>query len=204
VARESSKDAAVAIDEPSRMNPEPYQHAVFVVALIVCGSAAWFDWRRGEIPNWLTYGALVTAPVLHVARWVAVKEPMEAALQEGAFSIGGAVLAALVPALMYKQGAIGGGDVKLLAALGALLQPMLGVEAELYGFFAAALVAPARLAYEGKLIATLKNAGTILMNMFMPKAKQRSVAEAAMSWFRLGPALFFGVALTVYLHWNGR
>jgi len=183
---------------------EPHQHIVFIVALAVCGIAAWFDWRRGEIPNWLTYGALVLAPILHVARWLAASLPLDVALPEGGFSIGGAVLTALVPLLMYRQGAIGGGDVKLLAALGALLQPMLGVEAEMYGFFAAALVAPARLAYEGKLIATLKNAGTILMNMFLPKAKQRAVAEAAMSWFRLGPALFFGVALTVYLHWNPR
>ncbi|MBS2014637.1 MAG: prepilin peptidase [Deltaproteobacteria bacterium] len=186
------------------MNPEPHQHAVFLVALAVVGIAAWFDWRRGEIPNWLTYGAILVAPILHVARFLSVSYPMDVALTEGGFSIGGAVLTALVPALMYRQGAIGGGDVKLLLALGALLQPMLGVEAEMYGFFAAALVAPARLAYEGKLIATLKNAGTILMNLFLPKAKQRTVAEAAMSWFRLGPALFFGVALTVYLHWHAR
>jgi hypothetical protein len=40
----------------------------------------------------------------------------------------------------------------------------------MYGFFAAALIAPARLAYEGKLIATVKNASTILVNMFMPKS----------------------------------
>ena len=183
---------------------DPHQHAVFVVAVAVAAIAGWLDWRRGEIPNWLTYGALVLAPVLHVIRMLAAKETMEVALTEGGFSIGGAVLCALVPALLYRQGAIGGGDLKLLAALGALLQPMLGVEAEMYGFFAAALVAPARLAYEGKLIATLKNAGRILANLFRPKAKQRPVDESALSWFRLGPALFFGVVFTAYLHWNPR
>lgn len=183
---------------------EPHHHVVFVVALAVAALAGWLDWRRGEIPNWLTYGALVLAPVLHVGRWLAAKEPMDAALLEGGFSIGGALVCALVPALLYRQGAIGGGDLKLLAALGALLQPMLGVEAEMYGFFAAALVAPARLAYEGKLIATLKNATTILLNMFLPKAKQRPVEESALSWFRLGPALFFGIAFTAFLHWNAR
>jgi len=183
---------------------EPHQHVVFVVAIAVAAVAGWLDWRRGEIPNWLTYGALGLAPILHAARYLAAKEPMEAALAEGGFSIGGAVLCALVPLLLYRQGAIGGGDLKLLAAIGALLQPMLGVEAEMYGFFAAALVAPARLAYEGKLIATLKNAATILANLFLPKAKQRPVEESALSWFRLGPALFFGVALTAYLHWVPR
>lgn len=180
---------------------DPHLHVVFVVAIVVSAIAGWTDWRRGEIPNWLTYSALVGAPILHASRFLAAKEPTDIALTEAGISIGGAVLCAIVPGLMYRQGAIGGGDLKLLAALGALLQPMIGVEAEMYGFFGAALVAPARLAYEGRLIATLKNAGTILANMFRPKAKQRNVDEVALSWFRLGPALFFGVLLATYLHW---
>ncbi|MBX3189243.1 MAG: prepilin peptidase [Labilithrix sp.] len=179
----------------------PHQHVVFVVAIAVAAIAAWSDWRRGEIPNWLTYGALALGPILHVSRTLAAHHPMETALTEGGFSLGGAVVCAVVPAMLYRQGAIGGGDLKLLAAIGALLQTMLGVEAEMYGFFAAALIAPAILAYQGKLISTLKNALTILANLFLPKAKQRRVEETALSWFRLGPALFFGVLLTAYLHW---
>jgi hypothetical protein len=50
-------------------------------------------------------------------------------------------------------------------------------------------------------MSTLKNAAAIFANLFMPKAKQRAVEESTMSWFRLGPALFFGVAFTAYLHW---
>ncbi len=180
---------------------EPHQHVVFVVALAVTFVAGVIDWRRGEIPNWLTYGALLLGPVLHIGRFIAAHSPMEVATPQGGYAIGGAVVTALVPALMYRQGAIGGGDVKLCAVLGALLQTMLGVEAEMYGFFAATLVAPAKLAYEGKLISTLKNSALILGNAFLPKAKRRSVDESALSWFRLGPALFFGVALTAYLHW---
>ncbi|HSO41050.1 MAG TPA: A24 family peptidase [Labilithrix sp.] len=181
--------------------PLPHQHVVLIVAIAVAAIAALSDWRRGEIPNWLTYGALALGPILHAGRMLVAHETMEAALTEGGFSIVGALVAALVPALLYRQGAIGGGDLKLLACLGAILQTMLGVEAEMYGFFAAALIAPARLAYDGKLIATLKNAFTILANLFLPKTKQRHVEETALSWFRLGPPLFFGVALTAYLHW---
>jgi prepilin peptidase CpaA len=180
---------------------EPHQHVVFVVAIAVTGVAGFLDWRRGEIPNWLTYGALLVAPVLHVARELAAKEPMEAALQEGGYSIAGALLVALVPLLLYRQGALGGGDLKLCAAIGALLQSMHGIEAEMYGFFAATLLAPAKLAYEGKLISTLKNSLAIGANLFVPKQKRRSVDESALSWFRLGPALWFGVTLTAYLHW---
>ena len=181
--------------------PLPHQHVLFFVVIAVAALAAFTDWRRGEIPNWLSYGSLLLGPVLHVGRALVAHRTMDAALTEGGFSIVGALVCAIVPAMLYRQGAIGGGDLKLLAALGALLQTMLGVEAEMYGFFAAALIAPARLAYDGKLISTLKNSLAILVNLFLPKAKQKHVEETALSWFRLGPPLFFGVALTAYLHW---
>jgi len=180
---------------------EPHQHVVFFVAVAIAAIGAWFDWRKGEIPNWLTLPALASAPILHIIRYSIVKETMETALYEGAYSIGGAALCAVVPLLLFRQSAIGGGDVKLLVALGALLQPMVGVEAQMYGFFAGAILAPARLAYEGKLLSTIKNSFAIGSNFFLPKTRQRSVDAAALSWFRLGPAIFVGVVLAAYLHW---
>lgn len=180
---------------------EPHQHVVFVVALLVAAVAAVLDWRKGEIPNWLTLPAIAVAPFLHIGRYTLARETTEAALYEGAYSLGGAALCAVVPLLLFRQGALGGGDVKLLVALGALLEPTLGVEAQMYGFFSGAILAPARLAYEGKLISTLKNAFAILANLFLPKSRQRTIDNTALSWFRLGPAIFLGVALTAYLHW---
>lgn len=183
------------------VEPLPHQHVVLIVAMAVAALAAWFDWRRGEIPNWLSYGALVLGPMLNVGRALYARTPANDALTEGGFSLLGAFMCALVPMMLYRQGAIGGGDLKLLAGIGALLQTTLGVEAEMYAFFGAALFAPAILAYQGKLIATLKNSFAILVNMFLPKAKRKTVEETALSWLRLGPAVFFGVALTAYLHW---
>lgn len=180
---------------------EPHQRVVFLVAIAVAAVGAVLDWRKGEIPNWLTVPAILLAPILHVTRFSLAKETMETSLYEGAFSLGGAALCAVVPLLLFRQNAIGGGDVKLFIALGAILQPMIGVEAQMYGFFAGAILAPARLAYEGKLLATIKNAFSIGANFFLPKVKQRSVDAAALSWFRLGPAIFVGVALALYLHW---
>jgi prepilin peptidase CpaA len=180
---------------------ELHQHVVFIVAATYAAIAAFYDWRTGQIPNWLTFPVLLIAPLLHVAHYAITKHPMNEAFQEGAYSIGGAALCAVVPLILFRQGAIGGGDVKLFAGLGALLQPMLGVEAQMYGFFAGAILAPARLAYEGKLFAALKNSLTIGANLFLPKTKQRSIDSAALSWFRLGPAIFVGVVLAAYLHW---
>ncbi|MFO0736961.1 MAG: A24 family peptidase [Labilithrix sp.] len=180
---------------------EPLQHVVFLVAIAVAAIGATYDWRKGEIPNWLTLPVILAAPIFHIVRYKYAKETMEAATYEGAYSLGGAALSAVVPLLLFRQSAIGGGDVKLFIALGAILQPVLGVEAQMYGFFAGAILAPARLAYDGKLIATLKNSLAILSNLFLPKTKQRTVDAAALSWFRLGPAIFLGVVLTAYLHW---
>lgn len=180
---------------------EPYQRLVFCVAIAVVAIGAVLDWRKGAIPYWLTRSALVAAPFLHVARFAMAKAPLDASLHEGAYSLGGAALCAAGPLLLFRQNAIGGGDVALFAAMGALLQPALGLEAEVYGFFAAALLAPVRLAYEGKLLGAARNAWSIGANLFLPTSRQRSVDSTALSWFRLGPPVFLGVLLTVYLHW---
>lgn len=180
---------------------EPNHHAVLAIAMAVAALAAWIDWRKGEIPNWLTFPAMVAAPLLHVGRYWLARHPLEASLMEGAYSIGGALLCALVPMILYRKGAIGGGDVKLFVAIGALMQPLIGVEAQTYSFFAGAILAPARLAYEGKLFATMKNALLLGANVFLPSAKQRTVDATALSWVRLGPAIALGVALAAYLHW---
>jgi prepilin peptidase CpaA len=71
----------------------------------------------------------------------------------------------------------------------------------MYAFFGGAILAPAWLAYQGKLLVSIKNSLAILANFFLPKTKQRTVDEAALSWFRLGPAILIGVVLTTYLHW---
>jgi len=180
---------------------EANDHLVLVVAVAVAAIGAFLDWRHGEIPNWLTLPVILGAPVLNIVRFVAAKESMDMALYEGAYSVGGAALCAVVPLLLFRQSAIGGGDVKLFIALGALLQPMRGVEAQMYAFFGGAILAPAWLAYQGRLLSSIKNAFSIGANFFLPKTKQRTVDEATLSWFRLGPAILLGVLFTAYLHW---
>jgi prepilin peptidase CpaA len=180
---------------------EPHHHLVLVVAALVALAGATVDWRKGDIPHWLTLPALGFAPLLHVARYLFAKEALDTALYEGAYALGGAALSAIVPLLLYRKGALGGGDVKLLVALGAILQPLLGVESQMYGFFAGALLAPAKLAYDGKLLGAVKNAFTIGANWFLPASRQRALDASALTWFRFGPAIFIGVLLTAYLHW---
>lgn len=74
--------------------------AFAALAIAVC--AAWFDWRARRIPNWLTLTALAIAIAIG-----------------GLDAIAGAILCASIPLVLWSRGVLGGGDVKLLAALGA-------------------------------------------------------------------------------------
>src|SRR4051794_35153493 len=87
--------------------------------------AAWSDAKTGRIPN------LLTLPLLPLGLGLG-------ALEGGLVGFGSAVLGCLlcfaVPygLLRCSRGkAIGGGDVKLFASLGALLGPNAGLEVEL-------------------------------------------------------------------------
>lgn len=178
------------------------EHAGFLIAaLVVTAIAAVFDWRKGEIPNWVTLGSLALGLVGHAATGF-LAGGLKGSGAELLRAFVGAVACSLVPLLLYKLGALGGGDLKLLAGLGALLGPMLGIEAELYGFVAAAIYAPARLAYEGKLLRTLGNTAALAANPVLPKAKRREITPEMMTWLRFGPPLFVGMAVTAVVNWG--
>lgn len=156
---------------------------------------------EGEIPNSLSFGALAIAPIAwFVYGWkvAGVKIGLEAA----GFSILGALTCALVPLFMMRAGAMGGGDLKLYLALGAILRPLVGIEAEFYSFAAAAILAPARLAWEGKLFKTLGNTVTLALNPLLPKDKKREIPVEAMTWMRLAPAIALGTLIATIFHWK--
>ena len=172
--------------------------AAVVVALL----AAVIDWRTGEIPNWLTLGPLLGGVIGHTAYDAAHGASASDAVQSGGAALFGALACAVIPLILDRQDAIGGGDVKLLAGLGAILGWRNGLEAEMYSFFAAGLLAPARLAYEGKLFRTLKNTALLAINPLLPKKKRRPIEPTLLTWFRFGPPIFIGTAVAAYIHWR--
>jgi prepilin peptidase CpaA len=170
-----------------------------VGATLVTAVAAWTDFRAGSIPNWLTLPAIGFGIVGHGALGWYLEGP-RVGLEEAATSLAGLLLCSLAPGIMFWKGGMGGGDLKLFAALGALCQPMIGIEAEMYGFVVAALVAPARLAYQGRLFKVLKNSLALLFNPIRSKDAKREISPEVMTWFRLGPAIFVGMAATLLAH----
>jgi prepilin peptidase CpaA len=173
------------------------QTQIMLLASLVCLVAAISDLRTGRIPNWLTLGTLVLGTAAQVAL-SHLAYPAISVLLFLATSVLGIVFSALVPFLLWKKHALGGGDLKLLMAVGALLGPMLGLQVQLYAFLIALVIAPAQLAYRGKLLGTLKNASAMVVNPFRKKSRRVELPAAALSELRFGPAIFLAaVASTV-------
>lgn len=177
------------------------------LALVVATAAALFDLRTGHIPNALTLpgillgGATQLALVPYHGAFAAQAGGL-AALASALLRLAlGMLVCGLVPYLLFRRGAMGGGDVKLLAALGALLGPVVGLEVELHAFVVMALFAPARLAYEGRLLRVLGNATTLVLNPLRPRARRRVLAPELMASLRFGPAVAVAMLLTALLHW---
>jgi prepilin peptidase CpaA len=175
-------------------------HWFFVAAVAIAAIAAWMDWRTGNIPNWLTLSLLGVGPVAHVFYTLVHTRNRVEASQAGGLSVLAALLCAVIPVGLYRASALGGGDLKLFVGLGALLMPLAGLEAELWSFCAAAVLAPIRLAWDGKLFQTVGNAAYIIVNPFLPKSRQRELDRETVSWFRMGPAILVGTLWTAYLH----
>lgn len=158
----------------------PWPTTAWLLAL--AATAALTDSRTGLIPNWLTLPSLALAPL---AQLFAV----------GPGACGGALLGALacalVPLVLFGLAAIGGGDVKLFAALGALCGARLGLEVQLLGYVLASSWALCALAYRGTLSATLARALSLLLRPL----RRAPAALTELSAVRLGVPIFAAALL---------
>jgi prepilin peptidase CpaA len=161
-----------------------------VIAISVV--AALYDWRTGKIPNWLTLPPLVVALLYY-----AYIQGFEGATT----SLLGLVACGVVPWLLFRQNAMGGCDVKLFAAIGAMAGVKLGVEIELISFIVASLYALGRLAWQGKLTRTLLNSLWLVATLVLPKPRRREIRPELMATVRMGAAILAAALLAIYLEY---
>jgi len=113
-------------------------------------------WRK--IPNWLTYPAVPAAIVLHwiVGGWhAALLSLAGAALGLGIF----------LPFVLLRQ--LGGGDWKLIGALGAFFQPRRLILVVLIALIANGLMALILVISRKRLRKTIRNIGRMLGSLFL-------------------------------------
>jgi prepilin peptidase CpaA len=151
--------------------------------------AAYTDWRTGEIPNWLTLPAIGLAPVVYgiLLGWPGVFA-----------SLSGIVVCGLLPYFLFKQGGMGGGDVKLFAAMGGIGGIYLGFEAQGCAFVAGAVFAVVRIAVQGGLLAFARSCFWIAVNPFLPRRYKRTIEPTEMIEMRLGPSILAGTLIAAF------
>jgi prepilin peptidase CpaA len=131
------------------------RHLATGVLLLTAAGAAWFDVRERRIPNPLTVGAFLAA--------LALRAPLGwGALGSG---LAGAGIAFGLSLLFFLAGGLGGGDVKLLAAFGALLGPDRIWPALLVMALVGGLMAVVVIARKGDVREVAANIRTILVTL---------------------------------------
>ena len=141
---------------------------LLAVVLVVAAVSAW---RTGKVPNYLTLPAILLGLV-----WWAVCGFVDDGLGGAMHGLGASALAfaaALIPfAVLFTVGGLGGGDVKLMAALGALSGSWQCVlSTAVYAFVLGAIFAILVMIRHRLVIQTLRRIfGAVLMVMARAKA----------------------------------
>jgi prepilin peptidase CpaA len=136
------------------MSHLPPAAQVLLMALAI--TAAVYDLRFRRIPNWLVLSGLLLGIGLNTLLF------QIAGLR---FSGLGAGLALLVYVPLYVLRAMGAGDVKLMAAVGAIVGPWNWLGIFLLTALAGGVIAILLLVIKGRLRTALWNAGYILREM---------------------------------------
>lgn len=123
-------------------------------ALLLGGAACVTDWRSRRVPNVLTFGAALAALIF----WTAA-----GGVQGALSSVAGWLVGCLLFLPWFLLRGMGGGDVKLLAALGAWLGPTTVVWVALYGALAGGALAIVVTLYRGYFVTMFRNLWGLLM-----------------------------------------
>lgn len=158
----------------------------------VMGVAAVSDLRFQRIPNKLTYPAAVAGVVMHcLVGFVHANETILSGLKE---SLLGLALGFGVLFLGYMFGGIGGGDVKLAAALGAMVGLDVTGNGLLYMGLLGGAMALSIMIWKGKLIASLRRMGRFFLSAFVPFLEVEMPKVEDSDIFPLGVAISGGFA----------
>lgn len=155
------------------------------LALAATAIAAVTDLRARVIPNWLTLPCAVAG--------VGVGAYTDGA-SGAARTLLGIFLCGLPPLVLFRRGALGGGDVKLFAGLGALLGARAGLEVELASFVLISGFVLWTGAWHGRLWVLLRASLRASLHVVLPSRFARPETSDALSTeLPLGGAIFIAM-----------
>ena len=129
--------------------------AVLIALLVIAGVT---DYRSYRIPNWLTFGGATFALVYKTV--IAVHPGAAFLMASGGLFIGFILLLPL-----YMLHAMGAGDVKLMAMVGAFLGADETLQAVLFAFIAGGIGAVGFALVKGRVGRMLRNARDVLCSL---------------------------------------
>jgi prepilin peptidase CpaA len=179
-------------------------HFFLLAAAMTALVAAFIDLRTGHIPNGLTLGALAVAPIAHFVVTVLRTHSASAATMSLGASLLGAALSAVLPLMMYRSLGLGGGDVKLFAAIGALAHAGVGLHAETYAFVFGMVWALVVVTRSGRLASTFGNVAALVSTPLRRSTESREVRREPMTPIPFGPAILAGTVFAAVMCWRGR
>ncbi|MHC4563776.1 MAG: A24 family peptidase [Planctomycetota bacterium] len=163
---------------------EMWAYGVLAAVLVV---AAAVDVRRGKIPNAITYPAVAVALIGHMllGGWTGDETRLGLAQSLIGLAVGFGPLL-----VVWRLGGIGGGDAKLMAAVGALGGVNFAMSALFYGLAVAALMAIGVMIHKRILRKTM---GRIFRFVYLALVRSRPGSPAAAD----SPVIPFGLALCI-------
>lgn len=175
-----------------------------VITIFAVGLAAFIDARTRRIPNWLTL-TVVAAVIIGGFFFFVLKGDLQSGWQWILFSGKGWLVGIGIFLIPFILGGMGGGDVKLLGAIGALKGVSFVIETALFGALWGGVLALLAIFFK-KQPGILKRFGFGL-KLFAVTGGQagkefmlpdENVNEKEKLYVPYGVAIFFGL-LTVYL-----
>jgi prepilin peptidase CpaA len=160
-----------------------------VVLLAVALTCAVTDLWKGKIYNAVTYPAMALGVVLSV--W-----------QHGVsgifFALGGFAVGFFPAFVLFALGGMGGGDVKLLGAIGAVAGAVAATETLILAFVVGGLFALGKLAWHGQLFSSLWRSLRVIAGALWPGLAPPKLADEQRHMVRFGVAICVALVATLW------
>jgi prepilin peptidase CpaA len=163
------------------------EQAIVLALIGLLATATVTDLRSSRIPNWLTIPGMVFGLAAHT--WLHGHQGL-------LFSLFGLFVGAGLFLIIHLLGNIGAGDVKLMAAVGAMVGAESALESGVLAISVGGLYALGAMIYQWGLVSTVKRMSGILQDLVATGGQVVWARELALPFrLRYGLAIASGILL---------